>query len=76
MKAAVHLLASLLDIRDQHSKNDIPILFHLLCICYGAGPAWIRPLQRLGLSESFPVLQVVYDLLESESVSEKWKESF
>ena len=56
MKAAVHLLASLLDIRDQHSKNDIPILFGLLCICYGAGPALIRPLQRLGLSESFPVL--------------------
>ena len=56
MKAAVHLLASLLDIRDQHSKNDIPILFGLLCIYYGAGPALIRPLQRLGLSESFPVL--------------------
>ena len=56
MKAAVHLLASLLDIRDQHCKNDIPILFGLLCICYGAGPALIRPLQRLGLSESFPVL--------------------
>ncbi len=56
MKAAVHLLASLLDIRDQHSKNDIPMLFGLLCICYGAGPAVIRVLQRLGLTESFPTL--------------------
>ncbi len=35
MKAAVHLLASLLDIRDQHSKNDIPMLFGMLCICMG-----------------------------------------
>lgn len=51
MKAAVHLLASLLDIRDQYSKNDIPMLFGLLCICYGAGPAVIRVLQRLGLTE-------------------------
>ena len=56
MKAAVHLLASLLDIRDQHSKNDIPMLFGMLCICYGAGPAVIRVLQRLGLTESFPTL--------------------
>ena len=23
--------------KDQHCKNDIPILFGLLCICYGAG---------------------------------------
>jgi hypothetical protein len=58
MKAAVHLLASLLDIRDQHARNDIPILFGLLCICYGAGPAVIRVLQRLGLTESFPTLYV------------------
>lgn len=56
MKAAVHLLASLLDVRDQHSRNDIPLLFGLLCICYGAGPAMIRILQRIGLSESFPTL--------------------
>ena len=56
MKAAVHLLASLLDVRDQHSNNDIPLLFGLLCLCYGAGPAVIRVLQRLGLTESFPTL--------------------
>ena len=56
MKAAIHLLASLLDIRDQHAKNDIPLLFGLLCICYGAGPSVIRILQRLGLTESFPTL--------------------
>lgn len=56
MKAAVHLLASLLDVRDQHSRNDIPLLFGLLCICYGTGPAMIRILQRIGLSESFPTL--------------------
>ena len=56
MKAAVHMLASLLDVRDQHAKNDIPLLFGLLCLCYGAGPAVIRVLQRLGLTESFPTL--------------------
>ena len=56
MKAAIHLLASLLDIRDQHAKNDIPLLVGLLCICYGAGPSVIRILQRLGLTESFPTL--------------------
>ena len=56
MKAAVHMLASLLDVRDQHAKNDIPPLFGLLCLCYGAGPAVIRVLQRLGLTESFPTL--------------------
>ena len=56
MKAAIHLLASLLGIRDQHAKNDIPLLFGLLCICYGAGPSVIRILQRLGLTESFPTL--------------------
>ena len=56
MKAAVHLLASLLDVRDQHGANDIPLLFGLLCICYGAGPQVIRVLQRLGLTESFPTL--------------------
>ena len=39
MKAAVHLLSSLLDVKDRHSKNDIPLLFGLLCLCYGAGPA-------------------------------------
>ena len=50
-KAAVHLLASLLDVRDQHSNNDIPLLFGLLCLCYV-----IRVLQRLGLTESFPTL--------------------
>lgn len=43
MKAAVHLLASLLDVRDQH--DGIPLLFGLLCMCYGAGPAMIRILQ-------------------------------
>jgi len=56
MKAGVHLLASLLDIRDQRSGNDLPVLFGLLCMCYGAGPSMIEILQHLGLSESFPVL--------------------
>ena len=56
MKAAVHLLASLIDVRDQNAKNDITILFGLLCLCFGAGPSMIGLLQRLGLSESYPVL--------------------
>ncbi|CAB3983671.1 Hypothetical predicted protein [Paramuricea clavata] len=56
MKAAVHLLASMMDIHDQHGNNDIPLLFGLLCLCYGAGPSLIRMLQCLGLSESFPTL--------------------
>ena len=30
MKSAVHLLAQLIDIRDQRSGNDIPVLFGLL----------------------------------------------
>ena len=58
MKAAIHLLASMIDIRDQHCKNDIPLLFGLLCICYGAGPSMIQMLQCIGLSESFPTLYV------------------
>ena len=58
MKAAVHLLASMMDIRDQHGNNDIPLLFGLLCLCYGAGPSLIQMLQCLGLSESFPTLYV------------------
>jgi hypothetical protein len=58
MKAAVHLLASLIDVRDQNASNDIPILFGLLCICFGAGPSMIGLLQRLGLSECYPVLLV------------------
>ena len=56
MKAAVHLLASLLDVRDQRGGNDIPVLFGLLCLCYGAGPSMIGMFQHLGLSESFPIL--------------------
>lgn len=56
MKAAVHLLASLIDVRDQNAQNDITILFGLLCLCFGAGPSMIGLLQRLGLSESYPVL--------------------
>jgi len=32
MKAGVHLLASLLDIRDQRGSNDVPILFGLFWI--------------------------------------------
>lgn len=73
MKAAIHLLASLLDIRDQHAKNDIPLLFGLLCICYGAGPSVIRILQRLGLTESFPTLLVLFEfgLLIIYRVSQK-----
>lgn len=56
MKAAVHHLATLIDVRDQNGKNDIPILFGLMCLCYGAGYWMIGLLQHLGLSESYPVL--------------------
>jgi uncharacterized phage infection (PIP) family protein YhgE len=35
MKAAVHLLASILDVRDQNARNDIPVLFGLLCLSFG-----------------------------------------
>ena len=56
MKASIHLLASLMDVRDQHAGNDFPILFGLLCLCYGAGPSMIHIMQHLGLSESFQVL--------------------
>lgn len=56
MKAAIHLLASILDVRDQNARNDIPILFGLLCLSFGAGPSLITVLQHLGLSESHPVL--------------------
>ena len=52
MKAAVHLLSSLMDVRDQNASNDITILFGLLCMCFGAGQSMINLLQRLGLSES------------------------
>ena len=51
MKAAIHHLASLIDVRDQNASNDISILFDLLCLCFGAGPSMIGLLQRLGLSE-------------------------
>lgn len=56
MKAAVHLLVSLIDVRDQNAQNDISVLFGLLCLYFGAGPSMIGLLQRLGLSESYPVL--------------------
>jgi hypothetical protein len=56
MKASIHLLASLMDVRDQHAGNDIPVLFGLVCLCYGAGPSMIQIMQHLGLSESFQVL--------------------
>jgi hypothetical protein len=56
MRAAVHLLASTLDVRDQNARNDIPVLFGLLCLSFGAGPSLINVLQHLGLSESHPVL--------------------
>jgi septal ring factor EnvC (AmiA/AmiB activator) len=56
MKASVHLLASLMDVRDQRAGNDIPVLFGFLCLCYGAGPSAIAVFQHLGLSESFKVL--------------------
>lgn len=56
MKSAVHLLAQLIDICDQRSGNDIPVLFGLLCMSYGAGPSMIQLFQHLGLSESFQVL--------------------
>ncbi len=55
-RAAVHLLASTLDVRDQNARNDIPVLFGLLCLSFGAGPSLINVLQHLGLSESHPVL--------------------
>lgn len=56
MKAGVHLLASLIDVRDQNARNDVPILFGLLCLSFGAGPSLIGVLQHLGLSESHSVL--------------------
>ena len=56
MRASLHLLASLLDVRDQHAGNDIPILFGLVCLCYRPGPSMIQIMQHLGLSESFQVL--------------------
>ena len=56
MKAAIHLLASVLDVRDENSRNDIPILFGLLCLSFGVGPSLITVLQHLGLTESHPVL--------------------
>ena len=56
MKAAVHLLSSLMDVRHQNASKDIPILFVLLCMCFGAGQSMINLLQRLGLSESYQVL--------------------
>ena len=56
LKASVHVLASLMDIRDQNAKNDIPVLFGLLCLCCGTGPSLIEFLQHLGLSESHRVL--------------------
>ena len=56
MKAAVHLLLSLLNVRDQQSGSDIPVFFGFLCISYGAGPSMTGLLQHLGLSVSFPVL--------------------
>ena len=56
MKASIHLLTSLMDVRDQHAGKDIPILFELLCLCYGAGPSMIHIMQHLGLAESFQIL--------------------
>ncbi|CAB4000436.1 Hypothetical predicted protein [Paramuricea clavata] len=69
MKATVHLLASMIDIRDQHGNNDFPLLFGLLCLCYGAGPSLIRMLQCLGLSESFPML---IPRLRAMQLNKKW----
>ena len=55
-KATVHILGSLLDVRDQHSGSDIPVLSGPSCLCYGAGPSMIKLLQHLGMSESYPTL--------------------
>ncbi len=56
MKAAIHLLASVFDVRDENARNDIPVLFELLCLSFGAGPSLITVLQHLALTESHPVL--------------------
>ncbi len=56
MKAAIHLLASDLDVTDQNARNDIPVLFGLLCLSFVAGPSLITVLQHLGLTESQSVL--------------------
>jgi len=56
MKAAIHLLSSLMDVRSQKGGNDVSVLFGMLCLCYGAGPSMIGILQHLGLSESFQLL--------------------
>ena len=47
MKAALHLLSSLMDVRDQRGNNDLPILFGLLSMSYGAGTAKIRAVRAL-----------------------------
>ena len=56
LKCSVHLLSSLMDVRDQYGSNDIQVLFGLLCLSFGVGPKMIEMLQRIGLSESFPVM--------------------
>lgn len=58
LKSSIHLLSSLMDIRDQNGTNDIQIIFGLLCLSFGAGPRMIEVLQHLGLTESFPVMYV------------------
>lgn len=60
LKASIHLLSSLMDIRDQNGANDLQIIFGLLCLSFGAGPRIIEVLQHLGLTESFPVM---YDIV-------------
>ena len=37
LRAAVHLVGALMDVRDQSTGNNIPVLFGLLCLSYGAG---------------------------------------
>ena len=56
MKAAVHLLSFILDVRDQNGHNDIQLLFGMLCVSYGARSSMIELLQHIGLTESFPVM--------------------
>lgn len=51
------------DVRDQHAGNDIPLLFGLLCICYGARAAMIKILQHIVLFKSYPTLYVLQSKL-------------
>ena len=51
-----HALALLLNVRNSNCCNDMPLLFGLLCISYGAGKQFINMLQSIGLSLHFSTM--------------------